>query len=179
MLHEDARDLKRVEELEPLERVLACGGTILLELINDILDLSRSKPAGWTCTSRPSPSRRWSRRNLHDQPAAAKNGNEIIVHCPPDVGEMHGDQTRIRQALLNLVSNANKSPSMAADGRCGTSHGRGSEEIRWRQGYRHRDVVRADGQAISRNLCRPIPRPRAQVWRHRTGPRDQPPFLPE
>ena len=33
----------------------------------------------------------------------AKNGNEIIVQCAPDVGDMHADQTRIRQALLNLV----------------------------------------------------------------------------
>lgn len=40
-------------------------------------------------------------------PVATKNGNEIIVHCPQDI-EMHADQTRIRQALLNLVSNANK-----------------------------------------------------------------------
>ncbi|HYL00350.1 MAG TPA: response regulator, partial [Steroidobacteraceae bacterium] len=39
---------------------------------------------------------------------ALKNGNEIIVHCPPDIGAMHADQTRIRQALLNLLSNANK-----------------------------------------------------------------------
>src|SRR2546430_8793142 len=41
-------------------------------------------------------------------PAAAKNDNQIILHCPQDIGEMHADQTRIRQALLNLVSNANK-----------------------------------------------------------------------
>jgi len=108
MLHEDARDLKRAEELEPLERVLRAAHH-LLELINDILDLSKIE-AG--------------RMDMHVEafaiaplvddvistisPAAAKNGNEIIVHCPPDVGEMHADQTRIRQALLNLVSNANK-----------------------------------------------------------------------
>jgi signal transduction histidine kinase/DNA-binding response OmpR family regulator len=108
MLHEDARDLKRAEELEPLERVLRAAHH-LLELINDILDLSKIE-AG--------------RMDMHVEtfaiaplvddviatisPVAAKNGNEIIVHCPQDVGEMHADQTRIRQALLNLVSNANK-----------------------------------------------------------------------
>src|SRR6266404_6118335 len=108
MLHEDARDLKRAEELEPLERVLRAAHH-LLELINDILDLSKIE-AG--------------RMDMHVETfaiaplveevmatissAAAKNGNEIIVHCPQDVGEMHADQTRIRQALLNLVSNANK-----------------------------------------------------------------------
>jgi len=108
MLHEDARDMKRAEELEPLERVLRAAHH-LLELINDILDLSKIE-AG--------------RMDMHVEafaiaplvddvistisPVATKNGNEIIVHCPQDVGEMHADQTRIRQALLNLVSNANK-----------------------------------------------------------------------
>src|SRR5437016_4787507 len=108
MLHEDARDLKRAEELEPLERVLRAAHH-LLELINDILDLSKIE-AG--------------RMDMHVETfaiaplveevmatissAAAMNGNEIIVHCPQDIGEMHADQTRIRQALLNLVSNANK-----------------------------------------------------------------------
>ena len=108
MLHEDASDLKRADELEPLERVLRAAHH-LLELINDILDLSKIE-AG--------------RMELHVEtfgiaplvedviatigPVAAKNGNEIVVRCPPDIGEMHADQTRIRQALLNLVSNANK-----------------------------------------------------------------------
>jgi signal transduction histidine kinase/DNA-binding response OmpR family regulator len=130
MLHEDARDLKRPEELEPLERVLRAAHH-LLELINDILDLSKIE-AG--------------RMDMHVEtfaiaplvddviatigPVAAKNGNEIIVHCPPDIGEMHADQTRIRQALLNLVSNANK---FTEHGRV-TIHvtrvmGKGSEEI--------------------------------------------------
>jgi signal transduction histidine kinase/DNA-binding response OmpR family regulator len=108
MLHEDAQDLKRAEELEPLERVLRAAHH-LLELINDILDLSKIE-AG--------------RMDIHVEtfaltplveevvatiaPAAAKNGNQLSVRCPATVGEMHADQTRIRQALLNLVSNANK-----------------------------------------------------------------------
>jgi signal transduction histidine kinase/DNA-binding response OmpR family regulator len=108
MLHEDATELKRAEEVEPLERVLRAAHH-LLELINDILDLSKIE-AG--------------RMELHVQtfaiaplvedvtatiaPVAAKNGNEISVRCPRDIGDMHSDQTRIRQALLNLLSNANK-----------------------------------------------------------------------
>ncbi len=108
MLHEDAQELKRAEELEPLERVLRAAHH-LLELINDILDLSKIE-AG--------------RMDIHVEtfaiapmvdevvatitPIAAKNGNQIIVRCAPEVGEMHADQTRIRQALLNLVSNASK-----------------------------------------------------------------------
>ena len=31
-----------------------------------------------------------------------------MVDCAADLGTMHADQTRIRQALLNLASNASK-----------------------------------------------------------------------
>jgi signal transduction histidine kinase len=39
---------------------------------------------------------------------ATKGGNRIVVDCPFDLGTIHADQTRFRQALLNLASNANK-----------------------------------------------------------------------
>jgi CheY-like chemotaxis protein len=39
---------------------------------------------------------------------ATKNGNRIVVDCPLDLGNLHADQIRFRQALLNLASNANK-----------------------------------------------------------------------
>src|SRR5262245_24355993 len=42
------------------------------------------------------------------EPSAAKNGNQIAVHCDAAIGMMHADQMRLRQALLNLMSNANK-----------------------------------------------------------------------
>jgi CheY-like chemotaxis protein/anti-sigma regulatory factor (Ser/Thr protein kinase) len=42
------------------------------------------------------------------EPMAAKNANRIVVDCPRDLGTIHADQTRFRQALLNLTSNANK-----------------------------------------------------------------------
>jgi len=108
MLHEDARDLKREYELEPLERVLRAAKH-LLALINGILDLSKIE-AG--------------KMDIHiDSFAiapliedvvqtigmmAAKNGNEVVVNCAADIGTMRSDQTRIRQTLLNLASNANK-----------------------------------------------------------------------
>ena len=108
MLLEDARDFKRDDELEPLERVLRAARH-LLALINDILDLSKIE-AG--------------RMELHlesfalapliedvsktIEPMAAKNGNRIVVDCPQDIGTMHADQMRFRQTVLNLASNANK-----------------------------------------------------------------------
>ena len=42
------------------------------------------------------------------EPMATKNGNRIVVDCQTDLGTVHADQTRFRQALLNLASNANK-----------------------------------------------------------------------
>jgi GAF domain-containing protein/CheY-like chemotaxis protein len=106
MLREDAEALK--QDIEPLDRVLGAGRH-LLALINDILDLSKIE-AG--------------RMELHlesfalapliedvaktIEPMATKNGNRIVVDCQTDLGTAHADQTRFRQALLNLASNANK-----------------------------------------------------------------------
>ena len=42
------------------------------------------------------------------EPLAAKNGNQVAVQCDGEIGTMHADQMRLRQALLNLMSNANK-----------------------------------------------------------------------
>jgi signal transduction histidine kinase len=42
------------------------------------------------------------------EPLAAKNGNQVAVHCDAAIGTMHADQMRLRQAQLNLMSNANK-----------------------------------------------------------------------
>ena len=42
------------------------------------------------------------------EPLAAKNGNHVAVHSDAAIGMIHADQMRLRQALLNLMSNANK-----------------------------------------------------------------------
>jgi GAF domain-containing protein len=106
MLREDAEALQ--QDTEPLNRVLGAARH-LLALINDILDLSKIE-AG--------------RMELHlesfalvplvedvgktIEPMATKNGNQIVIDCPRDLGTVHADQTRLRQSLLNLASNANK-----------------------------------------------------------------------
>ena len=41
------------------------------------------------------------------EPMETKNANRIVIDCPK-LGTIHADQTRFRQALLNLASNANK-----------------------------------------------------------------------
>jgi PAS domain S-box-containing protein len=94
--------------LEPLRRVLSAGRH-LLALINDILDLSKIE-AGRMELNLAS----FSLAPVIDEvvktiePLAAKNGNQVAVHCDAAIGTMHADQMRLRQALLNLMSNANK-----------------------------------------------------------------------
>jgi signal transduction histidine kinase len=42
------------------------------------------------------------------EPLTAKNGNAVAIHCDEEIGTMHADQMRLRQGLLNLISNANE-----------------------------------------------------------------------
>ena len=42
------------------------------------------------------------------EPMTTKNGNRLVIDCPESLGTIHADQTRFRQSLLNLASNANK-----------------------------------------------------------------------
>ena len=106
MLREDAEALK--QDTEPLDRVLGAGRH-LLALINDILDLSKIE-AGRMELHLES----FALAPLIDgviktiEPLAVKNGNQVAVHCDAAIGTMHADQMRLRQAMLNLMSNANK-----------------------------------------------------------------------
>src|SRR5262249_60078429 len=42
------------------------------------------------------------------EPLAAKSENVLEVICAPDIGSFRSDQTKVKQCLLNLLSNANK-----------------------------------------------------------------------
>jgi signal transduction histidine kinase/CheY-like chemotaxis protein len=108
MLREDARDFKREDELEPLDRVLRAARH-LLALINDILDLSKIEAGRMELHLESFP----LAPVIEDvaktvEPMATKNSNRIVVDCAGGLGTMHADQIRFRQALLNLASNANK-----------------------------------------------------------------------
>ena len=130
MLREDAEALK--QDTEPLDRVLGAGRH-LLALINDILDLSKIEAGRMELQLEPfalAPLISSVVKTI--EPLAAKNGNQVSVRCDPAIGTLHADQMRLRQALLNLMSNANKFTergTITIDARKGQEEGRDSVTI--------------------------------------------------
>jgi signal transduction histidine kinase/DNA-binding response OmpR family regulator len=106
MLREDAEVLK--QDTEPLDRVLGAGRH-LLALINDILDLSKIEAGRMELHLESFPLAPLIQDVAKTiEPMATKNANRVVADCPGDLGTIHADQIRFRQALLNLASNANK-----------------------------------------------------------------------
>ncbi|QTN23835.1 PAS domain S-box protein [Rhizobacter sp. AJA081-3] len=106
LLHRDADD---PIELERLEKVSEAAGH-LLQVINDILDLSKIESGKLELERTDfSLARLLERtRSLVSQRAQAK-GLALDVAVDADVPDaLHGDPTRLSQALLNLLSNAVK-----------------------------------------------------------------------
>jgi adenylate cyclase len=129
MLREDAEALK--QDTEPLDRVLGAGRH-LLALINDILDLSKIEAGRMELlleTFALAPLMANVVKTI--EPLAAKNANQVVVHCDAAIGTLHADQMRLRQALLNLFSNANKF----------TDHGTITIDARQREEEGHDDWV--------------------------------------
>src|SRR5262249_3814632 len=108
LLLEDARELARDDEVEPLERILRAARH-LLALINDILDLSKIEAGKMELNLESFPVAALVEDVVATvRPLAEKNGNQLDVQCAEDLGAMRADATRVRQALLNLASNAVK-----------------------------------------------------------------------
>ncbi|HZO30102.1 MAG TPA: GAF domain-containing protein, partial [Chloroflexota bacterium] len=108
MLQEEAEETDAEAFLPDLQRINAAGKH-LLGLINDILDLSKIEAGRMDLFLETFE----VGRLVQDvesivQPLMEKNGNSLIVTCPGDLGTMHADQTKLRQALFNLLSNAAK-----------------------------------------------------------------------
>ena len=106
MLREDAEALQ--QDVEPLDRVLGAGRH-LLALINNILDLSKIEAGRMELALSSfalAPLIADVIKTI--EPLATKNSNKVAVQCDSGIGTMQADQMRLRQALLNLMSNANK-----------------------------------------------------------------------
>jgi signal transduction histidine kinase/CheY-like chemotaxis protein len=96
------------EWVEDLRRVHD-SGRYLLELINDILDISKIE-AGKMEVHVETFGVPALIRDLRDimRPLVEPKKNRLVIECPEDIGNMHGDRIKLRQCLLNLLSNASK-----------------------------------------------------------------------
>ncbi len=107
-LKEEAADLNADGIVPDLNKILAAAKH-LLELINDILDLAKISSGRMELAVAPFPLPKLvdDVRGLVG-PLAEKNANTFAVDAPPNLGTMTADERRVRQMLLNLLSNAFK-----------------------------------------------------------------------
>ena len=108
MMLEDAQELGKADDIEPLERILRAARH-LLGLINEVLDLSKIEAGKMELDLET-----FALAPLVDdvaatlKPMADKRRIELVVQCASELGAIRADQLRVRQALLNLASNAVK-----------------------------------------------------------------------
>ncbi|MBN1486619.1 MAG: hybrid sensor histidine kinase/response regulator, partial [Anaerolineae bacterium] len=108
MLQEEAEELKYNDLLPDLRKIHRAGNH-LLQLINDVLDISKIEAGHMQLYLEL-----FDVRNVVDEvlttirPLISKNENHLIVERAPDLGTMYADMTKVRQILFNLLSNAAK-----------------------------------------------------------------------
>jgi PAS domain S-box-containing protein len=108
MLQEDAEDLG-YEDLTPDLEKIRGAGKHLLALINDILDISKIEAGKMELYLESFDVAQVISDVEHTiQPLLDKNHNALKVECCSNIGDMHADLTKLRQSLLNLLSNAAK-----------------------------------------------------------------------
>ena len=109
LLEDDATDLGLSADFITDLETINSAGKHLLHLINEILDLSKIEAGKMTLY----PETFEIATLIHNvvltvKPAIEKNANLLEVHFDEQLGIMYADQTRMRQVLLNLLSNAGK-----------------------------------------------------------------------
>ncbi len=108
MLQEEAQDSGQESFIPDLKKINRAGRH-LLELINDVLDLSKIEAGKMELYLET-----FDIPSLLEEISATvqllvqKNSNTIEVRCSPNLGAMRADMTKVRQALFNLLSNASK-----------------------------------------------------------------------
>jgi len=108
ILQEDAADSGQ-EQLVPDLKKIEGAGRHLLGLINDILDLSKVEAGKMDVFIEEI-----DISSLLDEvtaiitPVVAKNGNTLEVRLGDRIGSMRTDRTKVKQCLLNVLSNASK-----------------------------------------------------------------------
>ena len=107
LLQEDATAEGRAEVEADLTRILDASRR-LLELINDVLDLSKIETGKAAFQRSIVDVRGMVQSAAATFDPGARNGNRFDVDIDAEAGIIIGDETKLRQCLLNLLSNAFK-----------------------------------------------------------------------
>ena len=93
---------------EDATRIRNAGGQ-LLDLINNLLDLSRIEAGKMPLNLEDFPLVPLVTELGKDaEPLVRRNGNKCTVQCEGEIGIVRADATKLKQVLMNLVSNAAK-----------------------------------------------------------------------
>lgn len=108
LLREEAEDLGYTKFIPDLEQIWR-SGKHLLALIDDILDISKIEAGKMEVYLETFDVATMVEEVLMiAQPLMAKNQNQLQVNLEKDLGTLYADQIKVRQVLLNLLSNAAK-----------------------------------------------------------------------
>jgi signal transduction histidine kinase len=101
-------DGKKSRKKIDLERINSAGKH-LLSLVTDVLDLSKIESNYIELKIEQFDLNEMVREVIANvRPMVAETGNKLVVKCSNDLGLVSTDQTKLRQAALNLMSNAAK-----------------------------------------------------------------------
>jgi signal transduction histidine kinase len=101
-------DGKNSHKKVDLERINSAGKH-LLSLVTDVLDLSKIESNFIELKIAKFDLNEMVHEVIANvQPMVAENGNKLVVKCRNNLGTVSTDQTKLRQAALNLMSNAAK-----------------------------------------------------------------------
>ncbi|MCS0495914.1 response regulator [Ancylobacter sp. MQZ15Z-1] len=108
ILAEDAADEGNTAMVADLDKIQGAGKH-LLGLINDILDLSKIEAGRMDVyLEQVFLARMVEEVKTIVGPMMAKNENRFVIDCPKDIGTLRTDVTKLKQSLINLLSNAAK-----------------------------------------------------------------------
>ncbi|MEE9314160.1 MAG: ATP-binding protein [Rhizobiaceae bacterium] len=108
ILLEDAELDGRGEEIADLQKISAAGKH-LLAMVNDILDISKIEAGKADLYLETFDLDTFvTEMEATARPLAAKNTNAFVLLKGDDLGEVYMDATKLRQSILNLLSNASK-----------------------------------------------------------------------
>lgn len=97
------------EPLLPDLKKISSSGHHLLHLINDVLDISKVEAGKIELSLQQTDISKLVLEMVDTfKPSLKSNNDELIVNCEEDLGYANIDPTRLRQALMNLFSNAVK-----------------------------------------------------------------------